>query len=165
MIKPRVSRTSIELHVDVFTDHKSLHYVLTQKELNLRLRRWLDFLKCYVMSVYYHPGKTNLVADALSILSMGSVAYVKEERKELAKDVHRLARFEVRLKSILDNGVIVQNKAESSLVVEVKEKQDSVPILLELKGAVHNQKVKVFSQWEMVYFATKVDCVFLMWAS
>ena len=46
--------------------------------------------------------------------------------------------------SISDNGVKVQN--ESSLVVEVKEKQDSDPVLLELKGAVHNQRVEVFSQ-------------------
>ena len=48
--------------------------------------------------------------------------------------------------SISDSGVTVQNGAESSLVVEVKEKQDSDSILLELKGAVNNQRVEVFSQ-------------------
>ena len=48
--------------------------------------------------------------------------------------------------SISDNGVTIQNGAEAPLVVEVKEKQDSDPILLELKGAVHNQRVEVFSQ-------------------
>ena len=47
--------------------------------------------------------------------------------------------------SISDNGVTVQNGAESSLVGEVNEKQDSVPILLELKVVVHNQRVEVFS--------------------
>ena len=52
------------------------------------------------MNVSYHPGKANVVADALSILSMGSVAHVEEERKELVKDVHRLARLGVRLMSI-----------------------------------------------------------------
>ena len=50
------------------------------------------------------------------------------------KDVHRLARLGVRLMSISDSHVTIQNGAESSLVVEVKEKQDSDPILLELKG-------------------------------
>ena len=45
------------------------------------------------MSVYYHLGKGNVVADALRRLSMGSVAHVEEERKELVKDVHRLARL------------------------------------------------------------------------
>ncbi|WMV49694.1 hypothetical protein MTR67_043079, partial [Solanum verrucosum] len=52
------------VHVDVFTDHKSLQYVFTQKDLNLRQRRWLEFFKDYDMSVHYHPGKANMVADA-----------------------------------------------------------------------------------------------------
>ena len=98
------------------------------------------------MSVHYHPGKANVVADSLSRLSMDSIAHVEEERKELVKDVHRLALLGVHLVSILDNGVTVQNGAESSLVVEVKEKQDSDSILLELKGVGHNQRVEVFSQ-------------------
>ena len=45
------------------------------------------------MSVHYHPGKANVVADALSRLSIGSVAYVEEKIKELLKDVHRFARL------------------------------------------------------------------------
>ena len=53
------------VRVDVFTDHKSLKYVLTQKELNLRKRRWLEFLKDYDISVLYHPGKETILADAL----------------------------------------------------------------------------------------------------
>ena len=71
---------------------------------------------------------------------------LEEERKELVKDVHRLARLGVRLISISDTGVIVQNVGETSLVVEVKEKQDSDPIFLELKGAIHNKRVEVLSQ-------------------
>ncbi|XP_069151813.1 uncharacterized protein [Solanum lycopersicum] len=67
------------------------------------------------MSVYYNPGKANIVADALIRLSIGSVAHVEEERKELVKDVHRLARLGVLLMSISNNGVTVQNEAESSL--------------------------------------------------
>ena len=43
------------------------------------------------MSVHYHPGKENIVADAFSRLSMGSVAHVEEERKELVKNVHKIA--------------------------------------------------------------------------
>ena len=52
------------------------------------------------MNVHYHPGKANVVADALSRLSMGSVAHVAEQRKEIVKDVHRFARLGVRLMSI-----------------------------------------------------------------
>ena len=98
------------------------------------------------MSVHYHPVKANVVVDALSRLSMGSVAKVEEERNELVKDVHRLARLGVRLMSISDSGVTVLNGAESSFVVEVKENKESSPILLELKGAVHNKRVEVFSE-------------------
>ena len=46
-------------------------------------KKWLDLLKDYDISVLYHPGKENVVADALSRLSMGSVAYVDDESKEL----------------------------------------------------------------------------------
>ena len=49
--------------------------------------------------------------------------------------------------------------------MEFKEKQESDLILLELKGAVNNHRVEVSPKGKMVYFATKVDCVFLMWES
>ena len=76
----------------------------------------------------------------------GSVAHVEEKRKELVKDVHRLARLRVLLMSISDSRVTIQNGARSSLVVEVKKNQESDPIFLELKGVVNNQRVEVFSQ-------------------
>ncbi|GJT58905.1 putative reverse transcriptase domain-containing protein [Tanacetum coccineum] len=50
----------------VFTDHKSLQHILNQKELNMRQRRWLELLSDYDCDIRYHPGKANVVADALS---------------------------------------------------------------------------------------------------
>ena len=50
----------------VFTNHKSLKYLLTQKELNLRKRQWLELFKDYDCIVDYHPEKANVVADAFS---------------------------------------------------------------------------------------------------
>ncbi|GJY76901.1 putative reverse transcriptase domain-containing protein [Tanacetum coccineum] len=50
----------------VFTDHKSLQHILSQKELNIRQRRWLELLSDYDCEIRYHPGKANVVADALS---------------------------------------------------------------------------------------------------
>ncbi|GJY23644.1 putative reverse transcriptase domain-containing protein [Tanacetum coccineum] len=50
----------------VFTDHKSLQHIFDQKELNMRQRRWLDLLSDYDCEIQYHPGKANVVADALS---------------------------------------------------------------------------------------------------
>ncbi|WVZ64242.1 hypothetical protein U9M48_013794 [Paspalum notatum var. saurae] len=51
---------------ELYTDHKSLKYVFTQPDLNLRQRRWLELIKDYDLDIHYHPGKANIVVDALS---------------------------------------------------------------------------------------------------
>ncbi|XP_069145930.1 uncharacterized protein [Solanum lycopersicum] len=93
------------LHAHVFTDHKSLKYVFTQRELNIRQWRWLDLLKDYEIIVHYHPREANIVVDALSRMTMGSEAHVEDEKKELVKDVHRMARLGVRLVDTTSGGV------------------------------------------------------------
>jgi hypothetical protein len=50
----------------IYTDHKSLKYIFTQSELNMRQRRWLELIKDYELEIHYHSGKANVVADALS---------------------------------------------------------------------------------------------------
>ena len=77
---------------------------------------------------------------------MGSTTHVEEGRRELAKEVHRLASLGVQLEEDNEGGINVQNRSTSSLVFEVKEKQDRDPVLLQLKEAVHKQKVMVFSK-------------------
>ena len=51
---------------DIYTDYKSLKYFFTQKELNMRQRRWLELVKDYDCTINYHPGKANIVANVLS---------------------------------------------------------------------------------------------------
>jgi peptide methionine sulfoxide reductase MsrA len=51
---------------EIHTDHKSLKYFFTQRDLNMRQRRWLEVLKDYDSKMFYHPAKANAVADALS---------------------------------------------------------------------------------------------------
>jgi hypothetical protein len=51
---------------NIYTDHKSLKYIFTQPKLNMHQRRWLELIKDYNLQVHYHPGKANVVADALS---------------------------------------------------------------------------------------------------
>jgi hypothetical protein len=51
---------------EVFTDHKSPKYIFTQNDLNMRQRRWIELIKDYDLSLQYHPGNANVVADALS---------------------------------------------------------------------------------------------------
>ena len=50
----------------IYTDHKSLKYLPSQRKLNLRQRRWMELIKDYDCVIYYHPGNANVVADALS---------------------------------------------------------------------------------------------------
>jgi hypothetical protein len=51
---------------DIYTDHKSLKYIFTQSDLNLRQHRWLELIKGYDLGVHYHRRKANVVVDALS---------------------------------------------------------------------------------------------------
>jgi hypothetical protein len=51
--------------VHIYTDQKSLKYIFTQPDLNMRQRRWLELIKDYELGVHYHPGKANVVADVL----------------------------------------------------------------------------------------------------
>ena len=69
------------VHADVFTYHKSIQYVFTQKDLNLRQRKWLEFRMDYDMSLHYYPCKENVVENSLIILPMGNVALVEESSR------------------------------------------------------------------------------------
>jgi hypothetical protein len=69
---------------EIYTDHKSLKYIFTQPDLNLRQRRWLELVKDYNVVIHYHPGKANVVADALSRKSYGPKdAHLQEEMARL----------------------------------------------------------------------------------
>ena len=61
---------------EVYSDHKSLKYIFTQRDLNMRQRRWMEFLEDYDFTFHYHPGKANVVADALSRKSRGALASI-----------------------------------------------------------------------------------------
>ena len=79
------------LKCEIYTDHKSLKYIFTQLDLNLRQRRWLELVKDYNLEIHYHPGKANVVADALSRKSYGPKDdHLREERARL--NVHIVPR-------------------------------------------------------------------------
>ena len=54
------------IQYNIYTDHKSLKYIFTQADLNIRQQRWLELIKDYNLEVHYHSGKANIVAAALS---------------------------------------------------------------------------------------------------
>jgi hypothetical protein len=81
-------------HCNIFTDHKSLKYIFTQSVLNMRQRRWLEFIKDYDLEVHYHPGKANVVADALSRKAHYSHLELELVSGPLCEEMRRL-NFEV----------------------------------------------------------------------
>ncbi|XP_068331401.1 uncharacterized protein [Pyrus communis] len=94
----------------IFTDHKSLQYLFTQKDLNLRQRRWMELLSDYDCTIDYHLGRANVVADALSRNSQGRINALYASRIPLLanlrstgvrleaedREVALLANFQVR---------------------------------------------------------------------
>ena len=95
------------VHVDVFKDHKSLQYVLTQRELTLHQRRWFELLKDYDMNVHYPPCKANIVVDALSKMSMGSTTHVSMRRSSWPKRYTYLPNWICDWLTLLVGGVLV----------------------------------------------------------
>ncbi|KAL4340238.1 hypothetical protein GQ457_08G028370 [Hibiscus cannabinus] len=90
----------------VYTDHKNLKYLMTQKELNLRQRRWLELLKDYDLSIEYHPGKAKVVADALS--------------RKVAVELR--AMF-ASLSISRDGGLVAELQVKPTLIQLIREKQ------------------------------------------
>ncbi|GJR33864.1 putative reverse transcriptase domain-containing protein [Tanacetum coccineum] len=89
----------IDAKREVFTDHKSLQHILNQKELNMRQRRWLELLSDYDCEICYHPGKANVVADALS-------------RKERIKPLRTEAQKPENLKNEDVRGMLIENSKD-----------------------------------------------------
>jgi hypothetical protein len=70
-------------HCEIDSDHKSLKYIFTQNDLNLRQRRWLELIKDYDLRINYHIGKANVVADALSHKKYCNATFARRMQPEL----------------------------------------------------------------------------------
>ncbi|KAL0373524.1 UNVERIFIED_CONTAM: Retrovirus-related Pol polyprotein from transposon [Sesamum radiatum] len=120
----------------IFTDHKSLKYIPTQKELNLRQRRWIELLKDYDCTIDYHPGKANIVADALSRKTVdqlaGMICYNVEYLTALrAMDVHL---------SIGGDILLATMQVKPFLKDKIKAAQDKDSYLQKMKTKVQEGK-------------------------
>ncbi|KAK8697859.1 hypothetical protein V6N13_113994 [Hibiscus sabdariffa] len=87
----------------MFIDHKSLKYLLTQKDLNLRQRRWLELLKDYDLFIDYHPRKANVVADALCRKPNSELQQTDPELQKIAKNLEAKQNSNFSVKS---NGLL-----------------------------------------------------------
>jgi hypothetical protein len=76
---------------NIFTDHKSLKYIFTQADLNMRQQRWLELIKDYDLEVHYHPGMANVIADALSRKAHCNRLTVESYNDTLCEELRKLA--------------------------------------------------------------------------
>ena len=107
----------------VLTDHKSLKYLTTQKELNLRQRRWMELLKDYDCTINYHPGKGNVVADALSRKTRvkATTACI---RATPSTEMMDLRKMNADLGMLSDGSILATLRIRPSLLDRIQEAQN-----------------------------------------
>jgi ribonuclease HI len=121
---------------ELFTDHKSLKYFFTQTELNMRQRRWLELIKDYDVEINYHPGKANVVADALSQKTYCNNLMVKEEQPTLHEELEKL-RIE-----IVDHGQVNELRVTYDLEERIRTAQKSCAEIKVLRELMKEGKAK-----------------------
>ena len=119
----------------IFTDHKSLKYLLMQKDLNLRQRRWLELFKDYDCIIDYHLRKANVVADALS-RKMISALTLKDYDWRLAPDGALLAQLRVipNLKQMIVNAEKNDDKLQE--IVQLVSTGDKTDYAIDENGGL-----------------------------
>jgi hypothetical protein len=119
---------------DIYTDHKSLKYIFTQSELNLRQRRWLELIKDYDLNIHYHPGKANIVADALSRKHYCNNLMVQEEQPALCEEMEGLSL------EIVDEGQLNEMMVKYTLEDQIRQAQKGCPKIEDVKSQMKRGK-------------------------
>ena len=126
----------------IFTDHKSLKYLFTHKELNLRQRRWMELLKDYDCTIDYHPGKANVVADSLSRKSTGSLVYMQTIQLPLMVELRELG---VELRMHASGALFASFQLQPILVDYILEAQLEDPYLMSMRKKVEEGEQSDFA--------------------
>jgi hypothetical protein len=125
---------------ELYMDHRSLKYILTQSDLNLRQRRWLELIKDYDLGINYHPGKANVVADTLSRRSHANHLVVKSILSELCDKFAKL--------KIVANTEVMEMEVGSSVLQEIRRGQVEDEKIQDIKPNVKEEKSFGFSEDE-----------------
>jgi hypothetical protein len=125
---------------ELYTDHKNLKYIFTQSNLNLRQRRWLEMIKDCDLGINYHPGKANVVADALSQRSHVSQLVVNSMPFELCEEFDKLNL------RIVVNTEAMEMEMGSSLLQEIQRGQLEDEKVQEIMHNIKEEKLSGFSE-------------------
>jgi hypothetical protein len=125
-----------EQKCDIYTDHKSLKYIFTHSELNMRQRRWLELIKDYELEIHYHRSKANVVADALSQKSQVNMLAAHPMSYELAKEFDRLSL------GFLNNTQGVTIELEPTLEQDIRKDQKDDEKIKEIRQLIIDGKGK-----------------------
>ena len=139
---------------EVLTDHKSLKYIFTQKDLNMRQRRWLELIKDYDLSLQYHPGKANVVADALSRKDYVNCPSKEELPKDLCETLRDLSL------EVVPEGFVASLVVQPTLMDRIKEAQKGDKEIEKIKDNLKEGKIQEFNEDEQgtVWFEKRI-CV------
>jgi polyhydroxyalkanoate synthesis regulator phasin len=124
----------------IFMDHKSLKYIFTQKELNLRQRRWLELIKDYNLKIQYHPGKANALADALSRKGQVNNITTHLMSQELCLEMEQLNL------GMLNKMEATIMEVESTLEEEIHKGQETDEKIKEIKTQISLGKAPDFTK-------------------
>jgi hypothetical protein len=124
---------------EVCSDHKTLKYIFTQPDLNLRQRRWLELIKVYDLGINYHPGKANVVADALSRRSHLNMLVTRELLSEFCKEFEKLNLGWV------SNTEAITMEVDSTLEQDIRKSQLEDAKIQEIKEQIKKDKAPEFS--------------------
>jgi hypothetical protein len=129
----------ISKRCEVYSDHKSLKYIFTQPDLNLRQQRWLELIKNYDFGINYHPDKANVVADALSRRSHVNMLTTRELLPEFYKEFEKLNLGWV------SNTEVITMEVDLALEQDIQKGQLEDTKIQEIKEQIKEEKAPGFS--------------------